>query len=86
VVKGYQEGRKGTITYRVPVFDLKDVSAETADQALALDATLQAYLGAYLSQPPQHRGGPSATDAPPPRDEAFSQALPDDIDDDDIPF
>ena len=45
-VTGYTEGKKGSITYRAHVFDLKDVSSDTHQQATGLDMELQAWLDA----------------------------------------
>jgi len=47
---GYTEGKKGSITYRAPVFGLKDVSTDTHQQATGLDMELQVWLDAYFSR------------------------------------
>lgn len=49
-IVSFKEGKKGRITFRVPTFELKDVSDETNGQAVALDKTLQAYLDGYLQR------------------------------------
>jgi hypothetical protein len=49
-IVGFTEGKKGRITYRMPTFDVKDVTKETNEQAVTLDKTLQAYLDGYLQR------------------------------------
>lgn len=49
-ITSYTEGKKGRIVFRVPTFELKDVSADTNEQAIALDAALQAWLDGYLKR------------------------------------
>jgi hypothetical protein len=72
-INGYTEGKKGRITFRVPVFGLADVSPDVNNQAVALDAELQSYLKAYFKRntkeqvqevPPDydHDGAPPITD------------------------
>lgn len=50
-IVSYEEGRKGKIVFRSPVFALKDVSAATNTEANLLDNALQEYLKTYLSRP-----------------------------------
>lgn len=47
---GFTEGKKGRIVFRVPTFELKDVSDATNGAAIELDHTLQAYLEGYLQR------------------------------------
>lgn len=47
---GFTEGKKGRITFRVPVFTLAELAPESNAAAVALDITLQTYLKAYLSR------------------------------------
>lgn len=60
-VTGYTEGKKGSITYRAPVFALRDMADATNQQAVALDAELQAWLDAYFARKTDER--PPAQDA-----------------------
>jgi hypothetical protein len=47
-VKEKVEGKKGKVTYQMPVFKKVPVKAETEEEAKKLDATLQEYLSAYF--------------------------------------
>ena len=49
-ITGYIEGKKGRIVFRAPTFDLKDVSADSNAQALALDRELQVWLDGDLKR------------------------------------
>jgi hypothetical protein len=49
-INGYNEGKKGRITFRVPIFELVDVSPDVNQQANGLDAELQTYLKAYFKR------------------------------------
>lgn len=49
-ITGFTEGKKGRIIYRMPVFELHNVSEETNRAALGLDKTLQSYLEGYLKR------------------------------------
>lgn len=50
-IDGFEQRKKGGTTFRVPVFGLAPLSAETNKQALALDGELQAFLADYLKRP-----------------------------------
>lgn len=81
-IKGYKEGKKGKITFRVPVFHLKDTTQETNDAATNLDAQLQVYLATYFKKPKVSQ----ARDAAPEPDASDSHQAPADLPEDDIPF
>lgn len=49
-ITGFTEGKKGRITFRVPTFELQEVSQDTNHQALALDRELQTWLEGYFSR------------------------------------
>jgi hypothetical protein len=60
-IKGYTEGKKGRITFRVPVLTVADITPETNAAAVALDKEFQKFLTSYLKRPkrvqvdePQH--------------------------------
>ena len=82
-IGAFDQLKKGATVYRVPKFALKPVSAETNQQAVALDAELQAFLVDYLKRP-------KAEAAPQPEVESDlgGNAPPSHFDDlkDDIPF
>jgi hypothetical protein len=90
-IDGFEQQKKGGTTFRVPKFGLAPVSADTNNQALALDAELQAYLADYLKRPRTEAAAASATAAPAkgaPQDDHGVPALPGRFEqmDDDIPF
>lgn len=87
-IVGFKEGKKGRIVFRVPTFELKDVSAETNNQALALDRTLQGYLDGYLQRKTQDQADSSDDHAQPEPDawEPIQEHPPVELTDDDIPF
>jgi len=47
-VKDKVEGKKGATVYQIPVFEMKELSAETEAKAIELDKELQSYLSEYL--------------------------------------
>lgn len=49
-ITGYTEGKKGSVTYRVPTFAMRALGEASNAQALELDRELQAYLKTYLSR------------------------------------
>ena len=49
-IASYVEGKKGSIKYRVPVFELVPVSAETNELARGIDKQLQSYLNGTVSE------------------------------------
>lgn len=84
-ITGYEQAKKGGTIYRIPQFALKAVSAETNQQAVALDAELQAFLAEYFKRPKAEAVKPEEPDdeIPPP-----SEGPARHFDDlaDDIPF
>jgi hypothetical protein len=50
-IHGFDQQKKGGTTFRVPQFQLVQLSEETNKQAIALDSELQAYLSEYLKRP-----------------------------------
>ena len=50
-IEGFEQGKKGSVTFRTPKFAITPISPETNTQALALDADLQAFLSDYLKRP-----------------------------------
>jgi hypothetical protein len=91
-ITGYNEAKKGKIVYRTPTFALKEVSPATNQQAIALDAELQAFLSDYLKRPKADAAKPDPmTDepefAPEEREPIQFGAKPDHFEDrESIPF
>ncbi|AXH74765.1 MAG: hypothetical protein [Bacteriophage sp.] len=50
VITGYTEGKKGAVTFKIPTFGLREISASTEETAKDLDKELQEYLNVYLSK------------------------------------
>lgn len=48
--KGFEEGKKGKIVFRTPVFNLADVTPETDAQAIDCDRVLQEFLKSYFAR------------------------------------
>lgn len=86
-IRGYKEGKKGKITFRVPVFYLKDITQETNDSATNLDRELQSYLATYFKKPKVSQAR-EATPEPEPdlSQDGFSPRDPAEIPADDIPW
>lgn len=87
-ITGFTEGKKGRIVYRMPVFELKELSVDSNAQALALDKQLQTWLIGYLQRRTRDRA-----EEPPDNDEQDGEATPEayanavaPLTDDDIPF
>lgn len=87
-ISGFEDAKKGGTAYRVPVFKLAEVGPSTNEQAITLDAELQAFLSEYLKRPkadaakPQNGHGESES---PPYDDVPPRTHVDDFSDD-IPF
>lgn len=77
-VIGYEQMKKGGTVYRVPKFALATVSEGTNQQAIALDAELQAFLSDYFKRP-------KAETKPPEQPETNGGSKFDDMEDD-IPW
>jgi hypothetical protein len=85
IITGFADGKKGGTKFRTPVFALKAVGEATNQQALALDAELQAFLADYLKRPKAEAAKPqgeSFMDEPPFSPEEHAPAF----DEADIPF
>ena len=99
-IDGFTEGKKGSVTYRMPTFALGDISPETLALATELDRTLQEFLDGYLSRAKQNLTealpqtpstdptAPEPWDDGPPIEDAQKTHAGDSvyITDDDIPF
>lgn len=88
-ITGFQEGTKGRVTYRVPVFALAPISPESNAAAVELDKELQSFLDDYLKRPRTEQADKAASDTPKSEaavDEARAAEFSGDFTDDDIPF
>lgn len=90
-VVNFTEGKKGRITYRMPVFALKACSPETQDRAKALDVQLQGWLTDYFkrrtsdrTEAPSEAGEPEYPETELPEEGPTTGSEP--LTDDDIPF
>lgn len=88
-IVGFTEEKKGRTVFRVPTFELKDVSPDTNAHAIQLDKTLQAYLEGYLQRKTRDQADEPETE--PADDDALAyvgaherQGV--ELTDDDIPF
>lgn len=50
-IKGLTEGKKRSVTFKMPKFEIIEISDSTNNIAKALDMELQSYLTAYLGRP-----------------------------------
>ena len=73
-IAGFADERKGGTSFRVPKFALKETSAATNQQAVALDVELQAFLSDYLKRPKAEAAKPNSH--MPDRFEDFKDDLP----------
>lgn len=80
-ITGYSEGKKGRVIFRVPTFEVVDVSPETNDQAVSLDAELQEWLAGYLA-----RNTREQVERQPAHEAEYEQDVPPPTEYDDIPF
>lgn len=65
-ITGTKEGKTGNVVYRMPSFELIEVSAAAESAAQALDEQLQDYLKAYLKRTTADRVEAHADEAPSP--------------------
>ncbi len=72
-VLSMSEGKKGAVTYQMPVFGFAEVSPESNAIAMDLDKDLQDYLDGYMERraEPQH-AEPVTNDYEPPMEEHLS--------------
>ncbi len=93
-IHGFTEGKKGRITFRVPVLTLKDIDPTTDAQAVALDRELQTFFDGYfkrtkrdqVEEPPSHEGAFDEDDDSQLDDQYADTARINELADDDIPF
>lgn len=85
VISGTTEGKKGRVTFQMPVFSLKDIGDETNEQATELDKQLQTYLKSYLAQP-KAKQAEDYSQQHDYSDEDAPQLPPSEPDDSDLPF
>lgn len=85
--KGFDEGKKGKITFRTPIFHLAEVTAETDARAIECDRVLQEFLKSYFGRTRVEQVATPPADLPAPNGEPppAKRGTFDDMDDD-IPF
>lgn len=85
-ITGYTEGKKGSVTFRVPTFKLITLSAGSNDAAVALDKELQDWLKGYFSRTSGDRAEHAPADAhePPPPEREYQAAPEPELDP--VPF
>lgn len=91
-IKGFTEGKKGRIVFRVPILTAAAVSAAISESAMALDKELQEFFKSYfkrtkreqVEEPPQHAAEDEVEDDGQYDDESAPPFTP--LTDDDIPF
>jgi len=49
-INGFTEGKKGRVTFRMPIFEVVELSEETNKAATALDKELKEFLSVYLKK------------------------------------
>lgn len=49
VLSGFSDAKKGAVKYKVPVFEVEDITEEELTEATKLDEELQTYLDAYFA-------------------------------------
>lgn len=65
-IKSFVEGKKGSITFRKPVFALSEITDATNKQAVTLDKELQEYLTEYLKRTKVEAATPNPAELPQP--------------------
>lgn len=78
-VIGYEDAKKGGTAYRVPKFALTPTTDATNQQAVALDAELQAFLTDYLKRPKAEASTSDASQEksePAPKGDSFESDIP----------
>lgn len=81
IITGYVAKKKGAIDFRIPVFNLNEISAETLREAVNLDKEVQKYLDGYLKrtrveQVPSNPQSPSDNNPASPSDNPQDSAPP----------
>ena len=74
-ITGYLEGKKGKITFRTPVFALRDIAPETDASATKIDKeVLQPYLTAYFKRTHMEQASQPVGTAEPVEPESLADA------------
>jgi hypothetical protein len=75
IIDGYSEGKKGKVIYRIPKFELTEITAESNEAATQVDKELQEYLKAYFKRTRVEQATPT-DNAPPITDDDEARNLP----------
>jgi hypothetical protein len=85
-IKGFEEGKKGRIVYRVPVLHVTEISEATNAAATELDREFQAYLATYLKKTKRDQVESAARHVSDEEIASGDGIEPPPLADDDIPF
>lgn len=83
VLSGWADGKKGAVSYKVPMFEAHAMSDDEKAEAIGLDKELQAYLGEYFNYTPSV-DGPTGSSTSDVSIDDFDESEP--IDLSEIPF
>lgn len=53
ILSDWQDAKKGAVSYKVPVFEVAEMTEDEKEQAVELDKELQTYLNEYFSYVPE---------------------------------
>lgn len=84
-IKGFTDGKKGRIVFRVPILTLQSVSPEMNDAAVDLDDQLQTFFDGYFRRPKREQVEEHADEGE-VEDSTPDYAPANELTDDDIPF
>lgn len=78
-ITGTKDGKKGSVSFKTPVFSPKEITPETNQEAIALDRVLQAYLAAYFDRAKNKQVAPAAQEPQAPEPEPATPPESDDV-------
>jgi len=84
ILTGWNDAKKGSVSYKVPVFEAVPMEDGERDEAIELDKELQAYLKEYFSYTPDE--GHDTVSSSAPKDTVVDVDDEEPINLDDIPF
>lgn len=86
-INGFTSGKKGRITFCMPVLELKDISPDTDKAAIVLDQELQEFFASYFNRTKRDQADAHDDEADTEQPENdFDDRPGDELTDDDIPF
>lgn len=84
ILSGWNDAKKGSVSYKVPVFEAVPMEDGERDEAVELDKELQAYLNEYFNYTPDE--GHDSVSSNGPKDSVVDVDDEEPINLDDIPF